>query len=270
LQLFLAKKTKKVLYLLCGYNQLKGKKVMVYSSNGKTLYYQLVDVLKKQIEGSMFSHEKLPSERELEKRYGVSRITVRLALQELEKEGYIYRRHGKGTFVADLSKSAADLAGSYSFTEQMKALGRKPETIVLSFEQIEAKKKIAQALNISLGESVFEIKRLRLANKEPLMLETSFLPVQPFLSLTKEQMENKPLYDIFFDDFNQKIRLADEEFYASIASKEEAESLQVAIGAPVLHLVRCTYNIKNEVIEYTLSVARADQFHYKIRHVRND
>ncbi|AYW46102.1 GntR family transcriptional regulator [Tetragenococcus koreensis] len=243
---------------------------MVHSSNGKTLYYQLVDILKKQIESNMIPHEKLPSERELEKKYGISRITVRLALQELETEGYIYRQHGKGTFVSDLSKSAADLAGAYSFTEQMKKLGRNPETIVLSFKQIEATKKVARALNVPLGESIFELKRLRSADKEPLMVETSFLPVKPFLSLTKEQMENKPLYDIFSEDFGQKIRLADEEFYASIASNEDAEILKVAIGAPVLHLVRTTYNMKNEVIEYTLSVARADQFHYKIRHVRND
>lgn len=243
---------------------------MTHSSNGKALYYQLVDILKEQIESNMVSHEKLPSERELEKKYGISRITVRLALQELETEGYIYRRHGKGTFVSDLSKSTTDLAGAYSFTEQMKRLGRHPETIILSFNQTEAKKKISLALNISLGESVFEIKRLRLADKEPLMVEKSFLPVKLFLSLTKKQMESKPLYDIFSEDFDQKIRLADEEFYASVASKEDAEILQIAIGAPVLHLVRTTYNMKNEVVEYTLSVARADQFHYKIRHVRNE
>lgn len=260
----------KALYLECGYNQLKGKKIMVNSSNGKTLYYQLVDILKERIESSMIPHEKLPSERALEKKYGISRITVRLALSELETEGYIYRQHGKGTFVSDLSKSTADLAGSYSFTEQMENLGRHPETIVLSFKQMEAKKKVARALNILLGESIFELKRLRSADKEPLMIETSFLPVKPFLSLTKEQMENKPLYTIFLEDFGQKIRLADEEFYASIASNEDAEILKIAAGAPVLHLVRTTYNMKNEVIEYTLSVARADQFHYKIRHVRND
>lgn len=259
-----------MLYLLCGYNQLRGKKLMAYSFNGKTLYYQLVDILKEQIENSMLAHEKLPSERELEKKYGVSRITVRLALQELETEGYIYRQHGKGTFVSDLSKTTTDLAGAYSFTEQMKKLGRYPETIVLSFKQIEARKKIASALNVPLGETVFELKRLRLADREPLMVETSFLPVKLFLSLTKEQVENKPLYNIFSEDFSQRIRLADEEFYASIASKEDSEALQVTIGAPVLHLVRSTYNMKNEVIEYTLSVARADQFHYKVRHIRNE
>ncbi|STE28565.1 transcriptional regulator, GntR family [Enterococcus faecium] len=66
----------------------------------------------------MVAHDKLPSERELTSFYGVSRTTVRLALQELEKMGYIYRQHGKGTFVSELRTNATDLAGAYSFTEQ--------------------------------------------------------------------------------------------------------------------------------------------------------
>lgn len=242
---------------------------MKHTFNSQPLYYQLVDFLKNQIENKLVPHDKLPSEREIEKRFGVSRTTVRLALQELESDGYVYRRHGKGTFVSELSKQTADLAGVYSFTEQMKKLGRKSHTQILAFEQVEADKQIAEALQTSLGETVYKLKRLRLADDEPLMVETSYLPVKPFLSLTKEQLLQKPLYDVFSEDFEQKIRLADEEFYASIARKEDAEVLQIYSGAPVLHLSRLTYNMKNEVIEFTLSVARADQFHYKIRHIRN-
>lgn len=242
---------------------------MRHNFSSQPLYYQLVDFLKNQIENKMAAHDKLPSERELERRFGVSRTTVRLALQELENDGYIYRRHGKGTFVSELSTQTADLAGAYSFTEQMKKMGRKPQTQILSFEQIEADIEVADALQLSLGETVYKLKRLRLAEGEPMMVETSYLPVKPFLSLTQEQLAQKPLYDVFSEDFEQKIRLADEEFYASIATDENAEMLKVHSGSPVLHLVRLTYNMKNEVIEYTLSVARADQFHYKIRHVRN-
>ena len=242
---------------------------MTHNLNNQPLYYQLVELLKNQIETHLLANDKLPSERELEKKYGVSRTTVRLALQELENEGYIYRRHGKGTFVSDLTKQTANLAGVYSFTEEMKKIGKRPQTKVLSFEQEEADKRLARALQLSLGESVFKVSRLRLADNEPLMVETSYLPVKTFISLTQEQLEQKPLYDIFSEDFEQKIRLADEEFYASIATEEDAEVLEIHLGAPVLHLVRTTYNMKNEVIEYTISVAKADQFHYKVRHLRN-
>ncbi len=235
----------------------------------KALYHQLVDLLQERIETCMIPHDKLPSERELTAQYGVSRTTVRLALQELENRGSIYRRHGKGTFVSDIKKEAADLAGAYSFTEQMKGLGRKPHTRILSFEKLEADKFICQHLNLSLGEAVFKLSRLRIADNEPLMVEDTYLPVKFFLSLTDQLLRSKPLYDLFSEDFKQTVRLADEELYASIASKEDAKLLMIPEGAPVLHLARQTYNMKNEIIEFTLSVTRADQFHYQIRHIRN-
>ncbi|KAJ73981.1 putative transcriptional regulator of N-Acetylglucosamine utilization, GntR family [Enterococcus faecalis GAN13] len=101
------------------------------------------------------------------------------------------------------------------------------------------------------------------------MVEDTYLPVKFFLSLTDQLLRTKPLYDLFSEDFKQTVRLADEELYASIASKEDAKLLMIPEGAPVLHLARQTYNMKNEIIEFTLSVARADQFHYQIRHIRN-
>ncbi|MBE8848410.1 GntR family transcriptional regulator [Enterococcus durans] len=241
---------------------------MESSSKGKSLYYQLVDVLKERIETQMTPHDKLLSERELCQHYGVSRTTVRLALQELETQGYIYRRHGKGTFVSDLSDKSSDLAGAYSFTEEMRELGRVPNTVILEFKQMEANKKVAKNLNINLGETVFKLKRLRLADDEPLMVERSYLPAKLFIGLDLPLLESKPLYDVFSQDYEQQVQLADEEFYASIVQKKDADPLRIADGAPVLHLSRTTYNVKNEIIEYTDSVARADQFHYKIRHVR--
>lgn len=242
---------------------------MENSFKSKALYYQLVDLLQERIKKQMIPHDKLPSERELTAQYGVSRTTVRLALQELESSGYIYRRHGKGTFVSDIQKKAADIAGAYSFTEQMKSLGRHPDTRILSFEQIEADKFIAKHLNLSLGEAIYKLSRLRSADREPLMIEDTYLPVKLFMTLDDKLLRSKPLYDLFSEDFNQTVRLADEELYASIASKEDAKQLMINEGAPVLHLARQTYNMKNEIIEFTLSVARADQFHYQIRHIRN-
>lgn len=234
----------------------------------KTLYYQLVDHLKEKIKVNMIPHDKLPSERELAAQYQLSRTTVRLALKELENIGYIYRRHGKGTFVSALKKDV-DLGGSYSFTQQMKSLGRIPETRILAFERIKADKFVSHHLNLSPGETVFKISRLRIADGEPLMIEDTYLPVKFFMNLNSQLLRKKPLYDLFVD-FDQMIRLADEELYASLASKDDAKQLMIPKGAPVLHLARQTYSIKNEIIEFTLSVARADQFHYRIRHVRNN
>lgn len=241
---------------------------MVSQTVEKPLYLQLVDELEVAIRERMAPNDKLFSERELTQVYGVSRITVRLALQELEKRGLVYKKHGKGTYVSEISDTAVDLSQSYSFTEQMKKIGKVPRTSILSFKLVKASDYIAQHLQLSQGEEVFEVERLRLADEVPMMLERTYVPTSLFPALTAIRMREKPLYEIFLEDYGQTIRLAEEEFYASIALDNEAKILGIPSNSPVLHLVRKTYNDKNRIIEFTFSIARADQFRYKISHQR--
>lgn len=233
------------------------------------LYDQLVDVLKTKIETEMEAHDLLPSERELVTLYGVSRTTVRQALQELEHLGYIYRSHGKGTYVSDLNNRATNLLESYSFTQQMRSMGKVPKTKVLSFERVEANKFIASYLQVAIGTPLLKIKRLRLADGEPMMLERTYLPLSLFTSLTLELVETKPLYDIMQQDYKHLIKVAHEEFFASVVRFNEADVLDVPKDSPVLHLTRTTYNAKNQIVEFTLSVARADKFKYKVTHYKD-
>lgn len=235
-------------------------------TNDKPLYLQLVDTLEIIIRDNMEPNEKLFSERELTQVYGVSRITVRLALQELEKRGLVYKKHGKGTYVSEISNSAVDLSQAYSFTEQMRRIGKIPSTKILSFSTILVTDFIAQQLQVSLGDRVFELERLRLADGIPMMLERTYVPVEIFPQLSKERWEELPLYEIFFEDYGQQIRLAEEEFYASIALDNEANLLRIPNSSPVLHLIRKTYNDRNRLIEFTFSIARGDQFRYKVSH----
>lgn len=238
-------------------------------SRKQPLYDQLVDLLREKIEHELEPGDLLPSERELSERYGLSRTTVRLALKELETLGLISRKHGKGTFVSDISRETTNLMGSYSFTEQMRNMGRTPRTVILDFEVREATKSVAERLGVRLGDRVYRMKRLRLADDVPMMVERTYMPVGEFVSLTLEDVSAKPLYDIIEQDYHEKIRAAEEEFYASIARNGDAMALGIPEGAPVLKLIRSTYSDKNMVIEYTHSVARADQFKYKISHVRS-
>ena len=150
----------------------------------------------------------------------------------------------------------------------MRSVGKIPETKILEFEVVEANKYLAGRLGVSLGEKLLKLKRLRLADGQPMMLERSYLPAKKFLTLTRELLEQKPLYDLFSQEFNQTIRVANEEFFATIAKSKDARQLQIIEGSPVLSLRRTTYNTENEIIEFTLSVARADQFRYRIAHVR--
>ena len=238
-------------------------------SRKQPLYDQLVDILREKILNEMQPNDLLPSERELTERYGLSRTTVRLALQELENLGLVYRRHGKGTFVASNGAQATNLSQTYSFTEQMRKLGRKPATSIIEFSTIEASKYYAMRMNVHIGEPLFKMKRLRSADDVPMMIERTFLPVRNFMSLTREDLEHTALYDVIERKYHEKIRVAEEEFFASIARPEDARQLGIREGSPVLDLVRTTFNDRNEVIEFTLSVARADQFKYKISHYRN-
>ena len=227
---------------------------MAIGARKQPLYDQLVDILTEKIDHEYRAGDMIPSERELSERYGLSRTTVRLALQELERLGLVVRQHGRGTF----------------FTEQMRAMGRDPETTILEFCEMEADKNLAEHMGLRIGDRIFKLKRLRSADNMPMMVERSYLPVRQFLSLKRPLLERKPLYDVIEQDFQQKIRVAEEEFYASIARPTDAHLLGIVEGSPVLDLVRTTYNESNEVVEYTLSVARADQFKYKVYHQRSN
>lgn len=116
--------------------------------------------------------------------YDMSRITVRNALNELQREGYIYKNHGKGTFVSS-NRYKQELINLYSFTEEMKKLNKVPQTQVLSFSKILADSRLAKQLIIEETDEVYQIVRLRLADDEPLMYETSYIPVEKFPDLSE-------------------------------------------------------------------------------------
>ncbi|WP_404455520.1 GntR family transcriptional regulator [Virgibacillus necropolis] len=227
------------------------------------LYLQLMEDLIKKIEAQAYrENEKLPSERELCDLYDLSRITVRQALQELEREGFIYKLHGKGTFVAPKSYNQ-NLVKLYSFTEEMKAIGKKPTTKVMSFEEIAVDERLASKMNLGPLDEVLQVSRLRLADDEPLMYETSYLPKKLFPNLTKNDLEQRPMYDVFYEEYQVNVTKAIERFSATMIRKEEAEHLRMITDQPAMLIKRFAYH-NDELIEYTISVARGDKFDYTV------
>lgn len=245
-------------------------KAMLEKESPVPLYNQLINVLIEMIQKDMAVDEKMLSEREICEKYGVSRTTVRAALYELEELGYIYKRHGKGTYVSGVWKEMKNLSDSYSFTEHMKQLGMEPRTCILSFKETEATSTIAHRMKIAEGSPVYKLRRLRIADEIPMMVETTYIPCYLFPGLTQEILESMPLYELYSKLFNQEIKYADEEFYASLVLGKEVEQLGVPAESACLRMVRTTYNQDNRVIEFTLSVARGDQFVYKVRHTRKE
>ncbi|HLR35730.1 MAG TPA: GntR family transcriptional regulator [Tissierellales bacterium] len=227
------------------------------------LYYQLMDIIIEMIEvENLKENDKLPSERELCEQYDVSRSTVRQAIQELEKEGYIYREHGKGTFVSP-KKLKQDLLGFYSFTEEMKKMGKKPTSKVLDFKVIECNEKVAKKMKLEIGDKVYEFTRLRLADNEPMMLETSYVPYNRFPKLTEGELQEKPMYDIFTEKYDASFTRAEEIFQSVLTRDFEAELLEYSEDFPSMMIERITYE-EDIIIEYTKGIARGDRFKYHV------
>ncbi len=236
---------------------------IVDKSSRTPLYLQLMNILIDMIENNLEENEQILSEREICEIYNVSRTTVRQAMDELEKEGYIYKLHGKGTFVSP-KRMNQDLISFYSFTEEMKKLGKNPSSEVTGFEIVQADEKIASIFKINVEDLLYKVSRIRKADGLPMMYETTYLPFNRFKGLTKEQLENNPMYDILTKSFNARITSAEEFFMPILTNKLESAYLDIKEGSPSLKIERLTYENVN-VIEYTLSVARGDKFKYRVK-----
>ncbi|KRG15915.1 GntR family transcriptional regulator [Lederbergia galactosidilytica] len=236
---------------------------MMQKDNRLPLYYQLMDILVGKIDaGELKEHDRLPSERELCEMYDVSRTTVRQAMQELEKENYIYKQHGKGTFVSPKVINQS-LVKFYSFTEEMKKINKVPSTKVLAFERIGCESKLAIKMGLVEGEQLYKITRLRLADDIPMLYEISYLPVSKFPDLQVESLKKQPMYTIFRDLYQVGLTKASERFRAVPTTKEEADLLQINENEPSLLIERLTYE-DEMVVEYTSTIARGDKFTYSV------
>lgn len=228
------------------------------------LQEQLVNHLTDYLE-TLPANAKLPSERQLADEYEVSRNTVRAALLNLEAIGLVRRIHGKGTFV-NRTNLNSDLSSSYKFGEQMQLLGKVPTTKIINFEKKEVNAYFVDNMNLGFGEFIIQIERLRLADDEPMMFERTYLPLKFFPTLTEEMLHNKSLYDTFEKDFQENISYADEYFSSGVIGDSDSKVMGLPEGMPCLLLKRKTYDLKKQLIEFTLSTARSDEFAYHVRH----
>lgn len=152
------------------------------------LYIQLADIFIEDIEKNMHENDKLDTEREISKQYSLSRVTVRQALDYLQKNGYIYKIQGKGNFVAERTMEQ-NLTKFYSFSEDMRKKGKVPTTEILTFEIVELDEKIASKLKLRENDLVYKIARIRLADGVPMIYEISYLPYNRFEDLNKKMLE---------------------------------------------------------------------------------
>ncbi|PTM57625.1 GntR family transcriptional regulator [Desmospora activa] len=227
------------------------------------VYYQLEERLKDSIEKRELKEgDMIPSERVLSEQYRISRMTVRQAINNLVRDGYLYRIKGKGTFVAS-NKIEQPLQGLTSFTEDMLSRGLKPETRLLQFTVEPAQGKIIQRLKLAEGEPVNVIKRVRLADNLPMALETTFLPVKLISGLTEAHVYGS-LYEYIETQLGLKIGHATQTLEATVARASETEHLQIQKGSPVLLIERSSYLANQHPLELVKSVYRGDRYKFNV------
>ena len=229
---------------------------------GVPLYRQIKADLLERIRGEPLAPgSRIETEFELMERYGVSRATIRQALGQLVAEGYLEIRRGLGTFVAT-PKLEQGLGGFYSFSREIERRGMRPGTRVLAVGVEGASRTVATALGLAPGIPVVGLRRLRLADNEPLVAETSYLPEARFPGLGDCDFERRGLYDTLVTDYGVRPSRAHEVFEPVLLTSDEAGLLHKHGGDPALVVERTTFDPAGEPIEFCRSVVRSDRFRY--------
>jgi GntR family transcriptional regulator len=231
-------------------------------------YHQLKEIIRESVlSGDLKPGDLVPSERELSERYGVSRMTARQSIVELTHEGLLYRRQGKGTFVA-WPKIAQQLTALTGFTQDIRARGQRPGTRILEMGMVAVEGTAALRLQVPAGQRVLRLYRVRLADDEPLALERSLVSFFGCEKLLDADLVATSLYSLLETRYGLPPVEADQELEAGLAAEPEAGLLEIAPGSPVLLLRRTTYTERHQPIEYAESVYRGDKYSFHSRLLR--
>jgi GntR family transcriptional regulator len=230
----------------------------------KPLYEQIKEFILHNIHSGTFApNTRIPSERDLSKKFGVNRQTVNKAIKELIQEGRLYVQIGKGTFISD-EPIDQQLDMLTSFTEEMAHRGQETYSRVLRAEMLPVEQETARNLQIPVGVDVILLRRVRMANNRPIALETSSVIASlcPDI-LVNHDFAKESLYHVLRTEYGVKLTHAEQTFEARAATKEEAKYLKLEVGDPVLAINRITFNEKNKPIEFVESVYRGDRYKFR-------
>lgn len=238
--------------------------MLIDKSNPIPYYRQLADLLRHEIRLKQAAGElyQLSSEHELAEQHGLSRATVRHALDDLERGGWIYRQKGVGSF-APVRRVEEDLTLLVSTTEDMHRRGWSLVTKLLDVQRIAALPHVAVALELPEGDPIFELRRLRLVDDTPFSLQTAHLPVSLCPTLTGDDLTGS-LYRLLESRYGLRLWTARETLSARAASQEEADWLEIEPSAPVMSAERVTYAADGRAIEYLEAVWRGDRYDFKV------
>jgi GntR family transcriptional regulator len=220
------------------------------------------------INGHLAPGQTMPTESDLAESYGVSRLTIRRALDDLARQSWVEKKQGVGTFVRQ-PVTARIPASKLSFTAQMRAIGRVPGSKAIEQRLIPATLKIARALRIAEGGPVTELRRLRLADGVPILLETACLSSIRFPSLIeRDWSQGQSLYEILDEGYGVTITCIDHTIKPAALTETEAHYLRSRAGAPALLSETIAYAHDGAPVEYAWSLSNGEQgeFYFHFQH----
>lgn len=204
----------------------------------------------------------LPPERSLAPRFGVSRMTLRRAVEELVREGRLVRRQGAGTFVAG-PKIAQGLAVS-SFSDDMRQRGAVPSSRTLAIDDVPAGAQLGRRLEISPGERVLRVVRLRLADDAPMAVETLHVPRSVAPGLDGEMLADGSFYELLHDVYGVVLAGGVQTIEATVTDEAESDTLEVPVHSPAFLFERISRGIDSRVVEFVRSVYRGDRYQFRV------
>ena len=232
-------------------------------------YAQLIELLRQKINRKTWlPGNQIPGEEELCRQYEVSRTVVRQALRELELEGLVTRRKGKGTFVAEPKISEGLVQKLTGFYADMVERGYKPVTRVLHQRVIPADENVSAYLKIKPGTPVTDIMRLRFINDEPIQIVTTYIPCDLCPQLATADLSERSLYAFLQDECHIELARGHRYIEAVIAGQAEAGLLGIPPGAPLLLLDSVSTLEDGTPVEYYHALHRGDRSRFEVDLIR--
>ncbi len=234
------------------------------------LYHQVYRALVARIASAHYTvGSQLPTEDELAKYFGVSKITVRGALRLLESEGIVQRIPGKGTFVCrDDIRYARQVSSLLGFTEELQAAGHRATSQELEKRVIVAPDPLRRQLDIPSGSEVLLLKRLRCVDDVPMGIQTAYLPVQRFPGLERFDFSRESLYRVLTEEYGTDLSTARQVYRIGYPDPRTAELLGTRTTDPGFLAERLTFDSEGRPVEFVETFFRGDRFSVHITLVR--
>lgn len=228
------------------------------------LHHQLYKILRQKIQNEEYKEgEIIPSELDMQNEYGISRITVRRTISDLEHDGFVRKIKGKGTIVEPL-KSDRDLGLFQSFSGNALAKGERPGSVILEISKKEAPAKVVELLSIQPGDKIYYLKRLRLLNGRIIALNVVYIRSDfGFEIVTSDFNENTSLYS-FLEQKGIVLGSANETMESRLPSNEVKTDLFIDDNTPIFYKERVTLTADDKPIEYSETSYIGSKYKYNI------